>query len=89
MKSAPLARLIALLTLTILTACTTRSESKGPGQVLKFTAIPNQNTTELSAKFRPLAEHLERVLGVPVEYVPTQDYSASVSLFMTGDVQLA
>jgi phosphonate transport system substrate-binding protein len=57
--------------------------------VLKFTAIPDQNTTELREKFAPFAAHLAEVLGVPVEYVPARDYQASVEMFRNGDVHLA
>jgi len=57
--------------------------------VLKFTAIPATNTTELTFKFAPLAAHLSRELGVTVEYVPTADYDASVEAFINGDVHLA
>lgn len=57
--------------------------------VLKFTGIPNQNTTELNEKYKPLAKYLSDKLGVPVEYVPSADYNASVDAFKNGDVQLA
>lgn len=57
--------------------------------VLKFTAIPDQNTTELKEKFKPLADYLSKKLGVSVEYVPSADYQASVELFKNGDTQLA
>jgi len=56
---------------------------------LRFTAIPDQNTTELRQRFQPLADHLAGVLGVPVEYVPSRDYQASVEMFRGGDIQLA
>ncbi|MFT5048670.1 MAG: phosphonate transport system substrate-binding protein [Chlamydiales bacterium] len=62
---------------------------EGSADVLRFTAIPDNNKTELELKFAPLAEHLGEVLGVPVEYVPTADYSASVEMFKNGDVDLA
>lgn len=57
--------------------------------VLKFSAIPDQNTTELKEKFQPLAEYLSEKLGVPTEYVPSTDYQASVEMFKNGDIQLA
>lgn len=57
--------------------------------VLRYTAIPDQNTTELIQKFAPLTAHLSEVLGVPVEYVPSRDYQASVEMFRAGDIQLA
>ena len=56
---------------------------------LTFTAIPDDNATALSARFQPLADQLEAELGIPVRYVPTSDYRASVEAFATGDVQLA
>jgi phosphonate transport system substrate-binding protein len=57
--------------------------------VLRFTAIPDHNSTDLESKYKPVAEYLSEKLGVPVEYVPTADYTASVEMFRNGDVQLA
>ena len=56
---------------------------------LRFTAIPDQNTTELQEKFQPFAAHLSEALGVDVIYVPAHDYQASVEMFKNGDVHLA
>jgi phosphonate transport system substrate-binding protein len=58
-------------------------------QQLRFTAIPDQNTTELQEKFKPLADHLSRELSVKAEYVRARDYQASVEMFANGDVGLA
>lgn len=57
-------------------------------KVLRFTGIPNNNTTELEAKYKPLARYLTEELGVPVEYVPSADYNASVDGFTNGDILL-
>jgi phosphonate transport system substrate-binding protein len=56
---------------------------------LRFTAIPDQNTTELQEKFKPFEEHLTRALGVAVRFVASRDYQASVEMFVNGDVELA
>jgi phosphonate transport system substrate-binding protein len=64
-------------------------ESEGSGAVLKFTAIPDQNTTMLREKFDPVADYLSKKLGIPVEYVPARDYQASVEMFGNGDVHMA
>lgn len=64
-------------------------EAASESAVLKFTAIPDQNTTLLQERFEPMAAHLAQVLGVPVEYVPARDYQASVEMFRNGDVHLA
>ena len=58
------------------------------GKVLRFSGIPNQNTTELAEKYKPLATYLTGKLGVPVEYVPVADYNATVDGFKNGDLQL-
>ncbi|MBI1380625.1 MAG: putative selenate ABC transporter substrate-binding protein [Planctomycetaceae bacterium] len=80
--------LLVLATLALgLAACT--SEAKETTAVLRFTAIPESNTTELAKKYAPLAAHLSKELGVPVEYVPSSDYGASVNMFTNGDVHLA
>jgi phosphonate transport system substrate-binding protein len=60
----------------------------GSTRVLRFTGIPNENTTELKAKYQPLADHLAKALGVPFEYVPVADYAASVDAFKNGDILL-
>ena len=65
-----------------------RSSLDSATKVLRFTAIPDQNTTELSEKFEPLAVYLSRQLGVKVSYVPARDYQASVEMFRNGDVHL-
>ena len=57
-------------------------------KVLRFSGIPNQNTTELAEKYKPLAKYLTDKLGVQVEYVPSADYNASVDAFKNGDLQL-
>jgi phosphonate transport system substrate-binding protein len=62
---------------------------KPPAEPLRFSAIPDQNTTELQEKFKPLAAYLTQQLGVTVEYVPTRDYQATVETFKNGDIVLA
>ena len=84
-------RLTGILMLSLLFAgCDAdRYRTTDQGEVLRFSAIPDQNTTELREKFDPLAKHLAGELGVPVEYVPAIDYKASVESFKNGDIQLA
>lgn len=78
--------------LVIAAGCADGGAAHGGGSAaaptLRFTAIPDQNTTELAEKFAPLARHLGEVLGVGVEYVPSHDYQASVETFKNGDVLL-
>lgn len=73
------------------TAATTPTAStrQAGANVLRFSAIPDQNSTELKEKFDALARHLSQSVGVPVQYVPATDYKASVEMFKNGDIQLA
>ena len=66
----------------------TTSATKAPAAVLKFSAIPDQQKTELKEKFDALASYLSQELGVKFEYVPASDYKASVDAFKSGDIQL-
>lgn len=77
---------LALLAALCIAGCGGASPSQ---PVLRFTAIPDANRSELAERFRPVAAYLEQQLGTPVEYVPTSDYSASVEMFKSGDVHLA
>ncbi len=81
--------ILLLLAAVLLAACAAPAEEAGEAQAFRFTAIPDQNTTELQEKFQPLAAHLSEALGVTVEYVPAHDYQASVEMFKNGDVALA
>ncbi|MEE9391274.1 MAG: putative selenate ABC transporter substrate-binding protein [Planctomycetota bacterium] len=69
-----------------LSACSDQNDSE---KVLRFTAIPDDDTTLLRQKYEPIAEYLSKKLGIKVEYVPVADYSAAVTAFKNGDVQLA
>jgi phosphonate transport system substrate-binding protein len=78
----------ALLSL-FLGGCGEQSEESPADAVLRFSAIPDHNTTELIEKYRPVADQLGRALGIKVEYVPSRDYGASVEMFKNGDIHLA
>ena len=48
-----------------------------PG-VLRVSAIPDENPTELQRKFKPLGDYLAKKTGMKVEFTPVTDYAASV-----------
>lgn len=81
-------RFVAGAALILVAACRGGTPGALPTP-LRFTAIPDQNSTELQEKFKPLADHLTKALGVSVEYVPARDYQASIEMFVNGDVGLA
>jgi len=82
-------RRIAFLAATFLLACGPQAPRQPAGPVLRFSAIPDEKPTDQQARFQPVADFLARSLGVPVEFVPVNQYAASVQAFKNGDVQMA
>ncbi len=57
-------------------------------KVLRISAIPDQNPEKLNRLYGLVAQELSQQLGVKVQYVPMVDYSAAVSAFRTGSLDL-
>jgi phosphonate transport system substrate-binding protein len=67
------------------------ADSTGQGSdpgALVISAIPDQDPEVLSRIYEGVADRLSEILEVEVEYAPVTDYTASVSLFRTGDLDL-
>ncbi|GLK62998.1 putative selenate ABC transporter substrate-binding protein [Paracoccus kondratievae] len=58
-------------------------------EVLRFSAIPDEDATKLMGRFTKVAEYLSDKLGVPVEFVPVKSYPAAVVAFRNDQIQLA
>lgn len=58
-------------------------------KTLVFSAIPDQDQSQLITRFSKVAEYLSKKLGVPVNYVPVKSYSAAITAFRNNQVQLA
>ena len=56
--------------------------------VLRIGAIPDQNPEKLNRLYGLVADELGGQLGVKVLYVPVTDYTAAVSAFRTGNLDL-
>lgn len=54
-----------------------------------FTAIPDEDESQLRTRFDKVAVYLQDELGVDVKYVPVKSYSAAVTAFRNNQVQLA
>ncbi|MEI6895314.1 MAG: putative selenate ABC transporter substrate-binding protein [Colwellia sp.] len=54
-----------------------------------FTAIPDEDESQLRTRFEKVAHYLEQQLGVEVKYIPVKSYSAAVTAFRNNQVQLA
>lgn len=81
--------ILLLLAFTIFFSACGKDSDASTSQVFKFSAIPDQNTTELITKFKPVSAWLSEKLDVKVEYVPVTLYSAAVQQFKNGEIQLA
>jgi phosphonate transport system substrate-binding protein len=57
-------------------------------QVFRVTTIPEEAATEQVRKFTPLAQYLERQLGMKVEFTPVTDYPAAVEALVNKRVDL-
>ena len=57
--------------------------------VIRVSGIPDENPTELSRKYQPMVDMLQKQLGVKVVYVPVIDYGAAVSALAAGKVDFA
>ena len=56
--------------------------------VFRITTIPEEAATEQVRKFTPLANYLEKALGVKVEFTPVSDYPAAVETLVNKKVDL-
>jgi len=54
-----------------------------------FTAIPDQDETQLKKRFSQFAEYLSHELDMDVKFVPVKSYAASIAAFRNNQVQLA
>lgn len=56
--------------------------------VLRIGAIPDQRPEKLNRLYGLVAQDLSQQLGVDVQYVPVTDYTAAISAFRTGSLDL-
>ncbi len=77
--------LLSIILLLLAGACTSQTADVEP---FVIGAIPDQDPEKLQREYSKLAEYLSETLEVPVEYQPVTDYSASVSAFRVGDLDM-
>lgn len=77
-----------------LAACANTSNTSGATnsatqiKPLMTGAIPDQDPQKLQRQYTKLADFLQKELKVPVEYKPVTDYTAAVTAFKVGDLDL-
>ncbi|MBT2683521.1 putative selenate ABC transporter substrate-binding protein [Bacillus sp. ISL-37] len=84
---------LSLLMIFTLAACSDTGTDEGQQdtktETIKIGAIPDQNAADLNRSMEDFAKDLEERTGLDVEYVPSVDYSALVTAFERGEIQLA
>ncbi|HEY9847589.1 MAG TPA: putative selenate ABC transporter substrate-binding protein [Candidatus Caenarcaniphilales bacterium] len=82
--------LLLLLPVTACTSAPNTSFTAGPGKDKPFTmgAIPDQDPEKIQRLSSKLAKYLEAELKVPVVYKPVTDYTAAVTAFKVGDLDI-
>ena len=79
---------LLLVVILFLTACGTAPTQESAQRPLVISAIPDQDPEKLQRLYDSLANYLSAELGVPVVYKPVIDYTASVTAFKVGDLDL-
>lgn len=77
----------ALLTCAVLASAGVTSLAQAQ-QVLRVTTIPEEAATEQIRKFTPLANYLEKAMGMKVEFTPVSDYPAAVEALVNKKVDV-
>jgi len=80
--------IVSLLALSGCGGDVTLPDTPGSERPLMISAIPDQDPDRLQRLYGKLADHLSKELGVAVEYKPVTDYTASVTAFKVGDLDL-
>jgi phosphonate transport system substrate-binding protein len=82
-------RLKHFLSLTTLSICLALSLQTMAQDSFVFTAIPDEDESQLRERFDKVAAYLSKELGVDVKYIPVKSYAAAVTAFRNDQVQLA
>ena len=89
-ESRPLARTLSLLWLLLALVVAACGRAASPENVAPFTigAIPDQDPEILQRRYGQLSDYLAAELGVPVVYKPVTDYTAAVTAFKLGELEM-
>ena len=69
------------LTLMLLLAVVLLAPTIGTTKAMRFTAIPDQDSSRLQTRFSKVADYLSAELGFTITYIPVKSYAASVQAF--------
>jgi len=87
-RSRTMKSLMTLTTLMVASLSLSMSVSAVAQPVFRVTTIPEEVATEQIRKFTPIAQYLEKKLGMKVEFIPVTDYPAAVEAMVGKKVDL-
>src|SRR5215472_8040228 len=77
-----------LVVMAMMMLATTGMEAAEIPAVLRMSAIPDENPTELSRIYTSFSEYLHRAIGMPVQFTPVVDYAATVEGMVSRKLDL-
>ena len=82
---------LAILLMASLYGCVCFADTQAAGKPneLVFSAIPDQDQSQLKKRFGKVADYLSETLEIPVRYIPVKSYAAAITAFRNNQVQLA
>jgi phosphonate transport system substrate-binding protein len=81
-------RAVARLIVLVLALVACGKDAATSKQPLPISAIPDQDPERLQRLYGGVATYLSKELGVPVSYKPVTDYTASVTAFKVGELDM-
>lgn len=83
-------KMLALLSLGLLGSVLAQGEDRaGWPKVINFGLIPTEGSADITARFQPLFDHIEKTLGVQVKPFVGADYAAVIVAMGSGKVDVA
>lgn len=80
-------KIIIVFSVFLLTA--TACGTPNSNEIIRFGVIPADDVEEMLSIYRPVAAYLEEVLGVRVELIALNDYTAAIEAMRTGNLEIA
>lgn len=78
-------KFVIMILVLLITSCSSSEDNA----YIRIAAIPTEDIEEQLLHLQPLAEYLSGVTDVKVEFVVTNDYTASIEALRSGHVQMA
>jgi phosphonate transport system substrate-binding protein len=83
-----LGRAVSSIAIVLLSLAACGKDASRSKEAFTISAIPDQDPEKLQRLYGGVASYLSKELGVPVSYRPVTDYTASVTAFKVGELDM-